>query len=153
MCGLGVSPAIAIGGAPAGTSRYAVQMTNIDVLYQQPWRATLPAVPSGIAEAAATSYDAPCLGERQTYRYRIEVTAQDSTGRSLGYGQTLVQLFAIDRTVTAERERGQRPRLPAPVLDTADPIDAPETLTTNPATNPVVNPALNPTLNPTFRSF
>lgn len=152
MCGLGMSPAIAISDVPGGTTQYALQITNIDVLYQQPWRATVLAVPTGIAEGAATNYDGPCLGDRQTYRYRIDVMAQDGSGRPLAYGQEVVQLYPIDRTVKSERDR-KRQRPGTPTLDTVDPIEAPDVLTTNPGTNPVANPVLNPALNPNYRGF
>lgn len=154
MCGLGVSPAIAVRNVPSGTTQYGVQITNIDVLYQQPWRATVPAVPTGIAEGAAQNYDAPCLGDRQVYRYRIDVMAQDGSGRPLAYGQQIVPLYPIDRTVKGERDRKRaQQRTPAPVLDTVDPIEAPDVLITNPGTAPVANPALNPALSPNYRGF
>ncbi|HEY1231171.1 MAG TPA: hypothetical protein VGF26_28035, partial [Ramlibacter sp.] len=40
VCGLGVSPPINIAKAPSATAQYRLRMTNMDVMFQQPWQAT-----------------------------------------------------------------------------------------------------------------
>lgn len=99
LCGLGVSPAIAITGAPNGTTRYRVRMSNLDVLWQTAWQDTLPAGEGGVTEGASVSYPPPCLGTFQQYRYRFEVLALDSGERPLAYGQTTALAVPLDRLV------------------------------------------------------
>jgi hypothetical protein len=99
LCGLGVSPAIAITNPPAGTARYRVRMTNTSVLVQTPWQETIPASKDGVAEGAAASYPAPCMGTFQQYQYRFDVMALDANDRPLAYGQTTTTAVALDRLV------------------------------------------------------
>lgn len=89
LCGLGISPAVTIGNAPSGVATYRVKITNIDALLHTPWEATVPASAGGIVEGAARDYEAPCPGEFQTHRYRLEVLALERSGRPIGYGSSL----------------------------------------------------------------
>jgi hypothetical protein len=103
LCGLGVSPAIAVTNAPSGTVRYRVRMTNTSVLVQTPWQETIPATKDGIAEGAAASYPAPCMGTFQQYQYRFDVMALDANDRPLAYGQAATTAVALDRLVRQAR--------------------------------------------------
>lgn len=111
LCGLGVSPAISISQAPPATTQYRLRMTNIDVLYQQPWQTTATAVPGGFSEGAIADYEAPCVGDLRVYSfyryqtYRLEVLALDPQSRPLGYGQTTFLVQSVNTTLG--RERGQ----------------------------------------------
>jgi hypothetical protein len=141
MCGMGVSPAITIRGAPSATARYRLRMTNIDVLFQEPWQTTAAATEDGYREGALPDYDGPCLGELRIYapvpyfRYRFEVLALDTQDRPLAYGQMTLLVRSIGDTVEQEKAAGGRvvtePPPPIPPADTV---------------NPIVNPALNPRL-------
>lgn len=132
LCNDGVSPAIKVAGAPRGTTRYRVKMTNVSVVLQTAWQDTLPATPSGIAEGAAPSYPPPCMGTYQQYAYRFEVMALDTTGRPLAYGATTVSAVSLDRLVRQTRNT-PRPGTPgnapavapgtAPVLEREDERD------------------------------
>jgi hypothetical protein len=129
LCGPGVSPAITVKDAPAGTTRYRVRMTNTSVLVQTAWQDTLPASPTGIAEAAAASYPPPCMGTYQQYAYRFEVMALDADDRPLAYGQTTATAVALDRLVRQARSTPAKPGAaatapsPAPVLEREDDSD------------------------------
>lgn len=129
LCGLGVSPAIGVTGAPAGTARYRVRMTNTSVLLQTPWQETLPASPAGIAEGAAPSYPPPCMGVYQQYAYRFEVMALDANDRPLAYGQATASAVSLDRLVRQARNAPATPGAaatppgPAPVLEREDDRD------------------------------
>jgi hypothetical protein len=103
LCRLGVSPAISVTNPPSGATLYTVQMTNIDVLYQQPWQETLPAQGGSIPEGAAPSYAAPCPGDLQIHRYRFEVLALDSDRRPLAYGQTTIATGSLNVLVRKTR--------------------------------------------------
>jgi hypothetical protein len=128
LCGLGVSPAIGIPDAPPDTARFQLRMTNVDVLFQAPWQVTLPAQPGGIAEGAASDYPAPCLGARQVYLYRFEVLALDAAAHPLAYGQTVVYIWPLDRTLAAERAATGQPvsrartMFPAPEMESEPPV-------------------------------
>lgn len=121
MCSLGVSPQIAIRNAPAATDRYTVRMTNMDVLFGDPWQTTAAAQPGGFAEGALPDFPAPCVGElsinsqRYYFSYRFEVLAIDAQGRPLAYGQTTVPVYGIDRALAIERAaaEGRTPSFPA----------------------------------------
>jgi hypothetical protein len=138
MCGLGVSPAIDIGKAPAATERYRIRMTNMSVLWQDPWETTATAAPGGFREGALADYEGPCIGERRLYAltpylsYRFEVLALDARDRPLAYGQTSLVVRSISETIEQERGAagGSTPLPPASPLESA--------------INPIVNPALNP---------
>jgi hypothetical protein len=129
LCGLGVSPAIAVKDAPAGTTRYRVRMTNTSVVLQTPWQETLPAGPTGIAEGAAPSYPPPCMGTYQQYAYRFEVMALDASDRPLAYGQTSATAVTLDRLVRQVRNAPAKPGAaaaqpgPPPVLEREDDSD------------------------------
>jgi hypothetical protein len=129
LCGPGVSPAIAVAGAPAGTTRYRVRMTNTSVLLQTAWQDTLPASPTGIAEGASTSYPPPCMGTYQQYAYRFEVMALDASDRPLAYGQTTATAVTLDRLARQARNTPAKPGAPAapagpaPVLEREDDND------------------------------
>jgi hypothetical protein len=138
MCGLGVSPAVSIANAPAATARYRFRMTNTDVLFQQPWQATVPATPTGYGEGALPDYEGPCLGERRLYtyspyfNYRFEALALDAQDRPLAYGQTNLVVQSLPETIELERAaRGQAAPLRTPPPGTV---------------NPIINPALYPRL-------
>jgi hypothetical protein len=138
MCGLGVSPAIDIGDSPAGTERYRIRMTNMSVLWQDPWETTATAAPGGFREGALADYEGPCIGERRLYAltpyfsYRFEVLALDARDRPLAYGRTSLLVRSISETIEQERAAASR-STPLP------PASPPES-----AIDPVVNPALNP---------
>lgn len=129
LCGLGVSPAMALSPMPAGTTRWRVKLTNIDALIQTPWEATLPATGPAIAEGAAANYVAPCPGDTRIFRYRTEVVALDGEGRALAYG---VAVRAIASLASLARSRGDVAAPPPsdPLLDTLrgriyDPLETP----------------------------
>lgn len=111
LCNEGVSPAIAVAGAPNGTTRYRVKMTNTSVVLQTAWQDTLPASPSGIAEGVAPSYPPPCMGTYQQYAYRFEVMALDARDRPLAYGTTMASAVSLDRLVRQTRN-APRPGTP-----------------------------------------
>lgn len=120
LCGLGVSPPISISGAPQGTARYRVKMTNTSVLVQDAWEDTLPATPAGVAEGAAASYPPPCMGTFQQYAYRFEIMALDAGNRPLAYGQTTASAVSLDRIVRQQR-RTPATQTPAAASTTAPP--------------------------------
>lgn len=140
MCGLGVSPAIAIGKAPAATARYRFRMTNTDVLLQTPWQTTVPAAANGYGEGALADYDGPCIGELRLYAtapyfvYRFEVLALDAQDRPLAYGQTTLVVQSIGETVEREKAAGGRSVSMPPPLPPASSV------------NPIINPAMYPRL-------
>jgi len=134
ICQFGISPAITVANAPPTTERYTIGMTNIDVLFGGEWQETVPAQPGGIPEGAATTYMAPCLGEHQTYRYRIAVTALNATGEPLAQGQTTIVVLPPGRTSQAERRsRGPVQYAPQP---TAPVETAPQTGVPSPVVPP-----------------
>jgi hypothetical protein len=135
LCGLGVSPAISISGAPQATAQYRLRLTNIDVLFQQPWQTTVSAEGTGtIPEGAIADYTAPCVGELSLYtfyqyqRYRLEVMAVDQQNRPLAYGQASLLVQSVSTTLDRERA----------VLRQAAPGTPPP-----PAPPPIGRPALN----------
>ncbi len=140
MCGLGVSPAITIGNAPAATSSYRFRMINTDVLLQEPWQTTIAAAPNGYTEGALADYEGPCFGERRLYTaapyfiYRFEVLALDAGNRPVAYGQTSLVVWSISATIEQEKAAGGGS---VPMLPPAPPPSS---------INPLINPALNPRL-------
>jgi hypothetical protein len=140
MCGMGVSPAIAITKAPTATARYRFRMTNIDVLFQDPWETTVVAVENGYREGALPDYEGPCIGELRVFaatpyfRYRFEVLALDAQDRPLAYGQTSLVVRSIAETVEQEKATGGRVVAAPPPRPPVDTV------------NPIINPALNPRL-------
>jgi hypothetical protein len=150
MCSLGVSPAIVIREAPPATARYTVRMTNIDVVFSQPWQATAEARPGGFAEGAFPDFPAPCLGEMRLnsprpFRYhRFEVLALDSQGQPVAYGSTTIPVSGIDRALEIERATAAGRQ---PVLDTRSELPT----MVRPDAVPVFEPILTPTLrNPDY---
>lgn len=120
LCGLGVSPAVSIANPPDGVANYRIKITNIDVLLHTPWEATLPASAGGIAEGIARDFQAPCPGEFQSYRYRLEVLALEQSGRPIGYGATLIAAQSL-AVLVRKRSGGA---LPEPAA--AEPLPAPQ---------------------------
>jgi hypothetical protein len=118
LCDVGLSPRIALGGVPDGTASYAVQISDIMVLFQTPWRETIPlASKAEIPEGAAKTYEGPCLGDMTRfvpaapygYEHRVEVLAQDAQGQPLAYGSTTVMVESPYLTARRERLRQQQP--------------------------------------------
>jgi hypothetical protein len=149
MCGLGVSPAISIGKAPEATARYRIRMTNVDVLFQEPWQTTAPARPGGYLEGALPDYQAPCVGDLSLYIaypyyiYRFEVLALDSQDRPLAYGQITVPVRNISTLLEQERAARSASPAAAPPPPPLPPLP--------PTIGPLVNPALQPRLpGPTY---
>lgn len=103
LCGLGILPAINVANPPRDAAHYTIKITNIDVLIQTPWTATVPAVSTGVAEGTAPDYYGPCPGELQTFRYRFEVLALDAADRPLGYGLTIAQTGSLGKLVRAQK--------------------------------------------------
>lgn len=132
LCGLGVSPAIAISGAPQATAQYRLRMTNIDVLFRQPWQTTVSAGSAGtIPEGAIADYVAPCVGDLSQFsfyryqQYRLEVMALDPQNRPLAYGQTTLLAQSVNATLDRERA-ALRPVAPGTrPLQALPPIGAP----------------------------
>ena len=140
MCGLGVSPAITIGNAPAATASYRFRLVNTDVLLQDPWQTTIAATPNGYSEGALPDYEGPCIGELRLYSaapyfiYRLEVLALDAQEPPAAYGQTSMVVRSISATIEQEKAAGGRA---APVPRPMPPVGS---------VNPLINPALNPRL-------
>jgi hypothetical protein len=109
VCGQGVSPAMAVRGAPAGTAAYRIRMSSMDVLAQRPWEQTVAVAGGDIAEGAAAGFPAPCLNEAQELLYRFEVMALDPGGRPLAYGQTTVFARGPTRTNDGNARGGPGP--------------------------------------------
>jgi hypothetical protein len=122
LCGLGVSPALAITNTPKSTARYRVQIVNIDVLFQRPWQTTIPASTNSFPEGALAGYEGPCVGELRQYQvsgvyyrtYRLEVLAVDDTNKPLAYGATTFPVYSIDHTRNEERRTVSKPSQSAP---------------------------------------
>lgn len=129
LCGLGISPAIGLANVPRGVARFDVRMTNLDVLFQTPWQASVPATGNEIRQGAATPFPAPCPGEQQLFTMRFEVLARDANGRALAYGNTVVAAQSAERTIRAMRQSeregtpyGARPVVPAMPPTPAGPV-------------------------------
>lgn len=155
MCGLGVSPAVVVPNPPKGTTSYKVQMTNLSVLFQEPWKAELPARPNGIPEGAAPDYPGPCPGDLQAFSYRFEVMALDAQDQPLAYGQTSIAVYPIERTLKQERAAtGGRTGAPMGPPEPSAPLEYPLPYSRNfgtPTLTPPYNPALMPgTLGPSY---
>ncbi len=118
LCDAGLSPQIRLSGVPDGTTDYTVQITDIEVLIQKPWRETVPlSSKSEIPEGAAKSYDGPCLGDMTRfppttpygYLHRVEVLALGADGQPLAYGSTVVWVESPYITAKRARLRQQQP--------------------------------------------
>lgn len=114
LCDTGVSPRIGLANVPSGTTHYVVQMTNVDVLIQSPWRETIPLTSkSEIPEGGAKTYAGPCLGDYvrfpplapSGYTYRVEVLAEGANNLPLAYGT--VYAMVQSPYLTAKRLRLQ----------------------------------------------
>lgn len=128
LCGLGVSPAVSIANRPDGVANYRIKITNIDALLHTPWETTVPASAGGIAAGAARDYQAPCPGEFQNHRYRLEVLALDGSGRPVGYGSTLLAAQPL-AVLVRKRSGGALPE-PATPQQQPTPQDSPLDLLT-----------------------
>jgi hypothetical protein len=150
VCGLGVSPPINIGNAPSATAQYRLRMTNIDVLFQQPWQTTVEARPNGFTEGAIADYQAPCVGDLRVcsfYRfqqYRLEVLALDGQSQPLAYGSTTFLLQSISTLQDRERSSRASQTLQAPVARPTDVVGP----TMGPVAPNTIGPQLDPTLVP-----
>jgi hypothetical protein len=112
LCSGSVSPAIALGGLPAGAERLSVRMTNIGVLRQTPrdWAVAVPSpTPSRIPAGALAGYDGPCPGDLQRPIYRVEVLAESSDGTALGHGFREVRILPVNRMAQERWARGAPP--------------------------------------------
>jgi phosphatidylethanolamine-binding protein (PEBP) family uncharacterized protein len=109
LCGAGVSPQITISNPPAATSKYSVEMRNIDVLLPTPWQATVNANGAVIPEGAGPDYRGPCPGEFQRHRYRFTVTALDAAGRALASAQATDVAVATTLYVQRNQEGNAQP--------------------------------------------
>jgi len=135
LCNIGVSPPIQLGNVPDKTTTYVVQITDIYVLLQTPWREEIPLTSkTEIPEGAAKTYAGPCLGDftrfdpvsRYGYQHRVEVLAEDATGKPLAYGSTIVNVESA--YIVAKRARTQSQQgggtgggAPPPASSTAQP--------------------------------
>lgn len=131
VCSQGVSPAISVGGAPRGTAQYRVRLSDVDVLVQSPWEATVATAGGDIPEGAASGFPAPCLSDEQDLIYRIEVMALDAGGRPLAYGQARTIVQAPGRLArsglrlnvpSAPASPGQAQTVPAPQTPQRPPL-------------------------------
>ena len=129
LCNMGISPKILLSNVPRETTTYLVQITNINVLIQTPWRESVPAHSrTEIPEGAAKNYVGPCIGDitrfapidPRGYIHRVEVLAEDAAGRPLAYGSTNVHVESP--YVTAKRERTQQQGGPPPPTETGSPF-------------------------------
>lgn len=141
LCDEAVSPAIHLGGVPSGTASYRIQITDINVLIQTPWRETVPALSkTEIPEGAAKTYVGPCLGDMvefvpiapNGYQHRVEVLAEDVHGKPLAYGA--VTVYVLSAYLTAKRERtllqkqpqrgfpANQPSVPQPPVQSFQPV-------------------------------
>ena len=102
MCGLGVSPAIGVYEAPAGTAFYRVQMRLINALGAPGWTGEARATGPIIAEGAFPDFPGPCPPERQVFSYRLEVMALAADGRPLAFGWNFFGVLPIGREVATE---------------------------------------------------
>lgn len=110
LCNSGVSPEIRLGGVPDKTASYAVQALATEVLFQKPWRDTVPATrKDGIPEGASKNYIGPCIGDLERWTnlkgdyFRVEVLALNAAGQPLAYGQT--QTIVRSLALTARQEQ------------------------------------------------
>lgn len=151
LCDIGVSPEIHLANVPANTASYAVQITNINVLVQTPWRETIAATDKAdIPEGAAKTYTGPCLGDMVRfapvaltgYRHRIEVLAQDADGKPLAYGATVV--YVRSAYLVARQQRLQGTAATNVPGATGDSTAAFPPAVTGPFQAPAVQPGLLP---------
>lgn len=110
LCSLGVSPPIAIDGAP-GPGLYRVRLTNTSVLFGPPSDYDVMVEGDQIAEGALEGYRGICPGEMQIFSIRIEVAARDAQGRTTAYGYTTVNANSTTRIL--RMAPNERPRMPA----------------------------------------
>ncbi|MBV8534761.1 MAG: hypothetical protein JO128_04155 [Alphaproteobacteria bacterium] len=112
LCDAGLSPQINLKSVPDGAASYVVQVSDINVLIDTPWRETIPVTSkTEIPEGAARNYVGPCLGDMTRfppitgygYQHRVEVLALDAAGKPIAYGYTVV--FVESPYITAKRER------------------------------------------------
>lgn len=127
LCDAGISPKIALGNVPNATARYLVQITDISVLLQTPWREVIPASSKAeIPEGAAKTYIGPCIGDNLRfdpvaplgYVHRVEVLAEDKDGRPLAYGTINIYVESPYLTAKGERfhqQQGGAAEAPVPV--------------------------------------
>lgn len=80
-----VSPAISVGGAPAGTASYKVSMTDLDVPTYNHGGGTVAASGGSISAGALKSFRGPCPPSGQ-HTYKITVLAIDGGGKVVGAG-------------------------------------------------------------------
>lgn len=124
LCGLGVSPEVRLGGVPAGTATYRWRITNVSVLFAQPWQIDLPANGPTIPEGAVAEFPTPCLGELELPRsttYRFEIMALAADRRPLAYGWNFISARSLPYQLDIERMREAR-RIEAP--DRTAPVSA-----------------------------
>lgn len=111
LCSVGVSPEIQLRRVPSATAYYRVQASNTEVLFQTPWRETLPATSRDrIPEGAGKTYVGPCIGDLEHWTanrgdvFRVEVLAMDDAGELLAYGQAHVIVRSPFETSRIEGE-------------------------------------------------
>lgn len=123
LCDMAVSPAIRLVKVPDKVAKYIVQISNVNVLIQTPWREVIPASSkTEIPEGAAKTYVGPCFGDMARfdpispygYQHRVEVLAENSDGEPLAYGSTVVWVQSPYLTAKQERLHLQRPSGPPP---------------------------------------
>ena len=123
LCDIGVSPEIHLNHVPDQTANYVIQITDINVLIQTPWRETVPASSKNeISEGAAKTYIGPCIGDNTRfppvapygYLHRVEVLAEDAQGRPVAYGAAVVYVESPYQTAKRERLGLQPPSTSAP---------------------------------------
>ncbi len=118
LCGLGVSPEIALGSVPQNVAMYRLLITEVSTLRSPRWQADFPATGSSIPEAALEGFDLPCPGERQILTYRLEVMALAANGQPLGYGWGFSNATSLPEQIQYEqrraKNRGPQPPVSAP---------------------------------------
>lgn len=140
LCDIGVSPQIRLSSVPDSATNYVVQITDIDVLIESPWRENIPlASKSEIPEGAAKTFVGPCIGDNlrfaplapSGYRFRVEVLAEDAAAKPLAYGSTTVY---VQSPYLAARRLRQRLQQPGP--GATAPAAAPTQIMPSPAPSP-----------------
>lgn len=119
LCNIGISPRIGLSNVPADTKTYIVQVTDIDVLFQSPWREAIPATSkTEIPEGGAKTFVGPCIGDNTRfapvapngYTFRVEVLAESAAGRPLAYGWTDVYVqspYLAARRLRTQQQQGR----------------------------------------------
>lgn len=126
LCDIGLSPRIALSNVPANTKTYIVQITDIDVLIQSPWREAIPATSkTEIPEGIAKTFVGPCIGDNNRfapvapngYTFRVEVLAESAADKPLAYGWTNVYVqspyLTARRLRTQQQQRSPKPSEPS----------------------------------------